>query len=71
MSSPKSKIAAIILCCIGFFGLGGLHRLYAGHFLSGLLWFFTYGLFGIGTLVDLVRLASNSFKDGQGMIINN
>ena len=36
-----------------FLGLGGLHRLYNGKILSGLLWLFTGGFFGIGQLIDL------------------
>lgn len=38
------------------FGLGGLHRFYLGKPGSGILYLFTWGLFGIGQLVDLVRL---------------
>ncbi|MGN0939112.1 MAG: NINE protein [Selenomonas sp.] len=26
--SSKSRITAILLCCLGFLGLGGFHRLY-------------------------------------------
>ncbi len=37
-----------------FFGFCGLHRLYAGRWVSGVLWFLTGGLCGIGQLVDLV-----------------
>ncbi|MEO0457143.1 MAG: TM2 domain-containing protein [Cyanobacteria bacterium P01_A01_bin.114] len=36
-----------------FFGAGGLHRLYNGKIFSGLLWFFTWGLFGFGQFIDL------------------
>jgi hypothetical protein len=38
------------------FGLGGLHRFYLGKPFSGLLYLCTWGLFGIGTLVDLIRM---------------
>ncbi|MBE9180821.1 NINE protein [Oculatella sp. LEGE 06141] len=36
-----------------FFGAAGLHRLHNRKIASGLLWFCTYGLFGVGQLVDL------------------
>ena len=59
-----------MLCCLGFIGLAGLHRFYAGKILSGLLYFFTLGFYGIGTVIDLIMLATNSFKDSSGYIIN-
>jgi len=34
------------------FGFTGAHRFYYGKTASGILWFFTFGLFGIGWLVD-------------------
>jgi TM2 domain-containing membrane protein YozV len=36
-----------------FFSLAGLHRLYNGKIATGLLWMFTWGLFGVGQFVDL------------------
>jgi TM2 domain-containing membrane protein YozV len=39
-----------------FVGLGGLHRLYNGKIGTGLLWLFTFGMFGIGQCVDLLLI---------------
>jgi TM2 domain-containing membrane protein YozV len=40
----------------GLMGFAGLHRLYNGKIVSGLLWFFTLGLFGVGQFVDLLLI---------------
>ena len=64
--SHKSKLLAIILCCVGFCGVGGPHRFYSGKLFTGLLWLLTGGLFGIGTIVDLIRLVTGTFTDGAG-----
>ncbi len=66
MISPKNKMVALILCLIGFMGLGGLHRFYVGKIGTGLLWLFTCGMFGIGTVVDLLVILSGSFRDRYG-----
>ncbi|MGB3653085.1 MAG: NINE protein [Rivularia sp. (in: cyanobacteria)] len=43
-----------MLNLLGFLGFtGGLHRLYNGKVVTGLLWMFTLGLFGLGQFVDL------------------
>jgi TM2 domain-containing membrane protein YozV len=46
-------VNSYLLCAVGFFGIGGLHRLYNGKILTGFLWLFSGGLFGIGQFVDL------------------
>lgn len=39
-----------------FGGIFGLHRFYAGKIISGLLYFFTVGLFGFGYIYDVLTL---------------
>ena len=62
----KSKLVAIILCIIGFFGVAGLHRMYVGKMGSGILYLLTFGFFGLGTLIDLISLLLGNFRDGYG-----
>lgn len=67
MGAPrKSKTVALILCIIGFFGIAGLHRMYVGKVGSGILHFFTYGICGIGTIIDLISILSGGFRDSYG-----
>jgi TM2 domain-containing membrane protein YozV len=47
---------AWILLAIPFFGLIGLHRLYMGKVVTGLIWMLTGGLLGLGWLYDLWTL---------------
>ncbi|NET73711.1 MAG: NINE protein [Sphaerospermopsis sp. SIO1G2] len=49
-------IASYVLCIAGFLGAGGLHRLYNGKIATGLLWFFTFGFFYVGQVVDVLLI---------------
>ena len=62
----KSKMVALILCILGFFGFAGLHRMYVGKVGSGALYFITYGICVIGTVLDLISILSGGFRDSYG-----
>jgi TM2 domain-containing membrane protein YozV len=47
---------AYVLWLGGLVGLSGLHRLYTGQIITGLLWLGTFGLFGFGQLFDLILI---------------
>lgn len=47
---------AYILWCLWLFGIGGAQRLYTGEIVTGLIYLFTWGLFGIGQLIDLALI---------------
>lgn len=50
----KSKWLAFALCLFG--GEIGLHKFYEGKIGMGVLYLFTFGLFGIGWIVDIIKL---------------
>ena len=68
MQSTHSKTIGYILWIFGF---TGAHRFYFGKPVSGLIWFLTLGLFGIGWIVDLFlipameRQAELRYKSGE------
>ena len=49
---------AYLLWLPGMIGLCGLHRLYAGKVLTGIVWLLTVGLIGVGQAVDLFLIPS-------------
>jgi TM2 domain-containing membrane protein YozV len=67
MSSSASSdrlTVSYLLWVGGFLGFSGLHRIYNGKILTGLIWFFTLGLFGVGQFVD-VFLVPGMAKEHQ------
>jgi len=60
----KSKVVALLLCF--FFGYLGAHRFYVGKVGTGILYLFTGGLVGIGSLIDFIMILIGSFKDNFG-----
>jgi hypothetical protein len=54
LGGGKSQIVALILCI--FLGTLGIHRFYLGYTGMGLLYLFTFGLLGIGWLIDTILL---------------
>ena len=61
-----SKAGAILITW--FLGGLGVHRFMTGKIGTGILWLLTFGLFGIGWLVDLIRVIMGKFTDKDGMV---
>lgn len=51
--SERQLGVAYVLWLAGWFGLCGLHRIYTGRWVSGLLWLLTGGFCWIGQFIDL------------------
>ena len=65
--SEKSFVATLVLCLL----LGGLgvHRFYVGKIGTGIVMLLTLGGLGIWTLIDIIVIAVQKFKDSQGLLI--
>jgi TM2 domain-containing membrane protein YozV len=67
MNNTHSKLVGYLLWLFGF---TGAHRFYFGKTRTGILWFFTLGLLGVGWLIDLFlipsmdRQADRRYKQG-------
>lgn len=65
--SKKNKTVALVLAI--FLGPYGAHQFYVGKIGKGILYLFTAGLFGIGWIVDIVRILTNQFTDNNGLFL--
>ena len=64
--SPSKRLMALILSGGMFMSLNGLHRFYVGKVGTGILWLCTFGLFGIGQIIDIILILTGNFKDKSG-----
>ncbi|MGN1356406.1 MAG: TM2 domain-containing protein [Succinivibrionaceae bacterium] len=68
MESSKNWLVLTLLCF--FLGGLGIHRFYVGKNWTGVLWLVTFGLLGIGTVVDFIMIVCEKFTDAEGKIIS-
>ena len=69
--SPYNKKKALLLCLLGLIGIAGMHRFYTHQRITGVIYLLTLGLGGIGTLIDIVRILTNSFKDDKDLYLES
>ena len=65
--SEKSFVATLVLCIL--VGSFGVHRFYVGKIGTGILMLLTIGGLSIWTLIDLIIIATQKFKDSNGLPI--
>ena len=67
--SPRSRFIAFLLSLLLFCGFGGVHRIYAGKVITGVIQFFTVGGFVIWQVIDMLRIVLGCFDDKEGKTI--
>ncbi len=61
----KDPVTILMMACVGFFGVAGIHRIFVGHIGMGILYLFTAGLCLIGTIVDVINYKSLTFDNNR------
>jgi hypothetical protein len=66
--SERSRGVAVVLGCLGVFGL---HRFYVGKTKTGIAMLVTFGGFTIWWLYDMVLLLTGEFRDADDLPLRN
>ena len=66
-TSTRTKGVAALLCILGFLSVAGVHRFYVGKIGTGILMLVTLGALGVWTLIDLIIILVDGFKDVDGL----
>ncbi len=66
-NSSKNWWVTLILCIV--LGVFGMHRFYINKGGTGIVYALSFGLCGVGVLIDLIMILTGSFRDGYGRLI--
>jgi len=67
VASPHKRVWALAVSALPALGMVfGIQRFYVGKIGTGLLWLCTFGLFGIGQLIDIIMILAGRFRDAEG-----
>lgn len=71
----KEQQTLLIMAVVGFFGVAGIHRFIVGDTLLGILYLFTLGFCGVGTIIDIINIRNlttnynrNQAVEAAGMV---
>ncbi len=67
--STRSRMVTFLLSLLIFCGFGGVHRIYAGKVITGIIQFVTAGGFFIWQFIDMLRIILGCFDDKEGRTI--
>ncbi len=68
MQTPKDTGFAYLFWCLCLVGVAGIHRFYMGKWITGIIWLVTFGLFGIGQLIDLVLIPGMASRANRSLM---
>jgi TM2 domain-containing membrane protein YozV len=68
MSNQEQTHSVLLGYLLWIFGFIGAHRFYYGKQITGVIWFFTLGLFFIGWIIDLFLIPSMERQAGNRFI---
>ncbi len=67
-TSPRNRLLALLLAS-PLVVFAGIHRFYVGKIGTGFLWLVTFGLFGIGQLIDIILILAGGFRDAEDRLL--
>lgn len=67
--SSRSRFTTLLLSLLIFCGFGGVHRIYAGKVITGIIQFLTGGGFIIWQVIDIICIICGCFDDKEGRSI--